>query len=137
MYSYFVNKPAYDKESLKAYKALTGYKLMDDGYVLDLGIYNVPEMDYMFLKFEVKPTQRSLTWDKRKYYEPWVIMKRDGEVITAHDECLGGYDGACRHKAAGLFQIERTIRENVVKPSVTEVLAYGRRERKLIPILLK
>ena len=111
--------------------------VLDDGYVLDLGIYNVPEMDYMLLKFQVKPTQRSLTWDKRKYYEPWVIMKRDGEVITAHDECLGDYDGACRHVAAGLFEIERTIGENVAKPSVTEVLAYGRRERKLIPILLK
>ena len=61
LYSFFVNKPGYDKESLKAYKALTGYKLMDDGYVLDLGIYNVPEMDYMFLKFPVKPTQRTLT----------------------------------------------------------------------------
>ena len=51
--------------------------------------------------------------------EPWVIMKRDSEVITAHDECLGGYDGACRHVAAGLFEIERTIRENFAKPSVT------------------
>ena len=82
LYSYFVNKPGYDKESLKAYKPLTGYKLMNDGYVLDLGIYNVPKMDYMVLKFQVKPTQKTLTWDKRKYYEPCVIMKRDDEVIT-------------------------------------------------------
>ena len=46
-------------------------------------------------------------------------MERDGEVITAHDECFGGYDDACRHVAAGLFEIERTVRENVAKPSVT------------------
>ena len=120
LYSYFLNKPGYDKESLKAYKALTGYKLMNDGYVWDLGIYNVAEMDYMFIKFQVKPTQKTLTMDKKKYYESWVIMKRDGEVITAHNECLGSYDGACRHVAAGLFEIERTIREDVAKPSVTE-----------------
>ena len=70
LYSYFVNKPGYDKESLEAYKVLTGYKLMNDSYASDLGIYNVPEMYYMFLKFQVKPTQRILTWDKKKCYEP-------------------------------------------------------------------
>ena len=62
---------------------------MDDGYVLDLGIYNVPEMDYMFLKFQVKPTQRTLTWDKKKYYVPWVTMKRDVEVIQHMMNVLG------------------------------------------------
>ena len=92
---------------------------MNDGYMLDLGIYNVLKMDHMFLKFQEKPTQKTLTWDKNRYYEHCVITKRDGEVITAHDEFLGGYDGACRHVAAGLFEIERTVRENVAKPSLT------------------
>eukprot|EP00794_Sanderia_malayensis_P001045 gene1045-371_t len=119
LFSYFVDKPGYDKESLKAYKALTGYRLMEHRYALDLAAYNVPDTDFFF-KFKVKPTQRSLTWNKRKHYEPWVIMKKDGEIISAHDECLGGYDGACRHIAAGLFEIEMSLRENTHKPSPTE-----------------
>ena len=47
-------------------------------------------------------------------------MREGGEIISAHDECLGGYDGACRYVAAGLFEVERSLRENTLKPSPTE-----------------
>ena len=121
LYTYFVDKPGYDKESLKAYKALTGYRLLEDGYILDPGAYNVPDTDFVFFRLKVKPTQRTLAWNKKKHYQPWVIMRKNGEIISAHDECLGGYDGVCRNVAAGLFEVERSLRENTLKPSPAEV----------------
>ena len=42
--------------------------------------------------------------------------------------CLGAYDGACR---AGLLEIERTIRENVTKPSVTQGPCFWKKRKEV------
>ena len=63
LYTYLVNKPGYDKDSLKTYKTLTGYRLMEDGYILDLGAYSVPDTDFVLFKFVVKAHPKNLDFE--------------------------------------------------------------------------
>lgn len=35
-----------------------------------------------------------------------MLDREDGYVLTAHCECQGGADGACRHVAAALYELE-------------------------------
>ncbi|KAK3748681.1 hypothetical protein QZH41_006762 [Actinostola sp. cb2023] len=86
IYNYLINKPGYDLNGLKAYKSLTAYKLMTDGHVEDLQIN--PQGRFVFIKWKVKLTQRSKTWNGKAVYEPWAIVRENGVVLAAHMSVL-------------------------------------------------
>ena len=55
--------------------------------------------------------------------EPWVILKDDGSVISAHCTCVAGLGESCSHVAALLFKIEYIVKLRH-KKTVTEEPAY-------------
>lgn len=54
---------------------------------------------------------------------PWVIAKKDGEIITAHCDCAAGLGECCSHVGGVLYEIEDAVR-NHSEHSVTDVKAY-------------
>lgn len=43
---------------------------------------------------------------REKSLMPWLLVKRDGEVLLAHCTCMAGLGEACSHIAAVLFYVE-------------------------------
>lgn len=138
IFNYLIcSKCDYDGKKLKAYKSYDDYRLFEDGHVDDLLFNPLTEMnsDFCLFKAYVKPTQRGLTYLKKPYYELWIAMdKLNGIVITAHCECKGGADGACRHVSATMYEIE-----NFDKKSCTdgENLWKKRDTQKCIPTKIR
>lgn len=60
---------------------------------------------------------------REKPLEPWVILRSDGSVDSAHCTCMAGLGECCSHVGAVLFALETgtRIRKEV---SVTDVPAY-------------
>lgn len=42
---------------------------------------------------------------------PWIVVQKDGEVVTAHCTCMAGLGEACSHIAATLFTIEAAVKK--------------------------
>lgn len=89
MYSYLIGKADYDQENLKSFKSLQGYRLFKDGHVLDLKLHKVEGKPYTYVKFNVKPTERSKV-DGKAYYDGIIVLNSDGSVHGAFCPCLGG-----------------------------------------------
>ncbi|RUA07034.1 MAG: hypothetical protein DSY43_00700 [Gammaproteobacteria bacterium] len=91
LFTYLVDNKGYDKEALKAYKSLQGYRLYADGHVEEL-LFNplLEQPNYCMIKFNVKPTEKSKTQDGKRVYNGWVIMKKDGVVHSGYCTCQGG-----------------------------------------------
>lgn len=43
---------------------------------------------------------------------PWVLIRKDGTVVTAHCTCMAGLGEACSHVAALLFAVECGVRQS-------------------------
>ncbi|XP_078355836.1 uncharacterized protein LOC144640614 [Oculina patagonica] len=119
-----------DKETLKAFKSLHGYRLFADGHVEDLLFHPLKGKKYCLFKFSVKPTEKSKTQDGKKVYNGWIVMKEDGEVFSGYCNCQGGLDGGCRHLAAALFDIETTVRQNSAETCTTGKCLWNKRSSK-------
>ena len=90
LFVYLVEKKGYDKESLRAFKSLQGYRLYADGHVEELSYHSIEGGKYCFFKFGVKPTEKSKTQDGQKVYRGWLVMKADGSIFSGYCSCLGG-----------------------------------------------
>ncbi|KAH7939223.1 hypothetical protein HPB52_008938 [Rhipicephalus sanguineus] len=76
---------------MKCYRSLNAYGLAMEGHVRKVLISDMASsMECCFLKADVTPSQRTTA----KPYEPWVLVKRDGTVSTAHCTCMAGV-GRC------------------------------------------
>ena len=84
IYNYLIGKAEYDEEKLKSFKSLQGYRLFKDEHVLDLKLHKVENKPYTFVKFNVKPTERSKVDGGKSFYDG------DGSVHGAFCPCLGG-----------------------------------------------
>lgn len=92
IFSYLIDNKGYDKESLKSYKSLQGYRLFADGHVEDLSFNPLSRHPgYSMFKFKVKPTEKSKTQDGKKLYSGWIVIKMDGSVYSGYCTCIGGY----------------------------------------------
>lgn len=92
--NYLVGKSDYNHESLKSFKSLDGYRLFKDGHVLDLKLHVVEDMGHAYIKFQVKPTERSNIKTKdegnKKHYDGLLVLRIDGAVHGAFCPCIGG-----------------------------------------------
>ncbi|KAH7976203.1 hypothetical protein HPB52_009810 [Rhipicephalus sanguineus] len=89
IYIYLVNtRGPYSAEAMKCYRSLKAYGLAMEGHVRKVLISSdmASSMECCFLKADVTPSQRTTA----KPYEPWVLVKRDGTVSTAHCTCMAG-----------------------------------------------
>ncbi|XP_056005447.1 uncharacterized protein LOC125652255 [Ostrea edulis] len=109
VFNYLItSRSDYDRKKLKAYKSCEDYRLYFDGHVDDLEYHGLSKEEPLCLfRAKVKPTQRDKTYLNESYYKLWIcIGKQHGNVRSAYCTCIGGADGACRHIAAVLYEIE-------------------------------
>ena len=76
-----------------------------DWWMVMLKICKLTHRESLFTSDYTYPTKQDME------REPRAILSESVEIIAAHDECLGGNDGACRHVAAGLFELEKIMGE--------------------------
>ena len=92
---------AYDRESLKAFKSLKGYKYFDEGFVTNTWIHTIPDTDFVYAR---SSCFSSLT--VKQTYTVYVCLNRTGTVYSAKCQCKAGLGQACSHVAAVLFRLE-------------------------------
>ena len=91
LYCYLINKKGYDQESLKAYKSLEGYRLHWDGHGYNLERNKNIYFEHHIMKISVKPTEREKTpLGNKPTHDGWIIIYKDGVVLSAHCPCIGG-----------------------------------------------
>ena len=91
LYCYLINKKGYDQESLKAYKSLEGYRLHWDGHAHNFERKKNIYFEHHIMNFSVKHTEREKTpLGNKPTYDGWIIIHKDGVVLSAHCPCIGG-----------------------------------------------
>lgn len=86
IYGYLIDTPGtFTRESLKSYKSLEAYSFFESGWV-DTCWMHTTSSGLVVLKSKVIPSQRIT----EEPHQPWVGLKKDGTVITAHCTCMAG-----------------------------------------------
>ncbi|KXJ12152.1 hypothetical protein AC249_AIPGENE28621 [Exaiptasia diaphana] len=130
LYTYLVGNEDYNAENLRSFKSLLGFKLYQDGHVVDLMYCALLNKNFCLFKFSVKPTERSKTEEGNPFYKGFIVMKKNGEIHSAFCQCKGGLDGYCRHVAAALFDINGTVANNVTATCTSGKCEWKRRCHK-------
>ncbi len=90
IYNYLVTSTnCYMGDQLEAYKSLEGYKYYVDGWVSDVLVLPIPSNpNACLISAHVKHSQRLSS----PHLHPWVVTKKEGEVICAHCNCMAGLE---------------------------------------------
>lgn len=116
--NYLVNGvSAYSLEQLKGYKSLEAYNYFISGWVQDVRLAVV--QDKCVLISRVRHSQRS----SDPCLTPWVIVEKEGSVLSGHCTCMAGIGEICSHVAALLFAVEAAVKIRDSK-TVTETKSY-------------
>ncbi|XP_070545636.1 uncharacterized protein [Ptychodera flava] len=116
VFNYLIcHRSDYDRKKLRAYKSYEDFRLCYDGHVFDLQYTQISEAStFGAFKAQVKPTQKDKTYLSKSTYTLWFLMdKAHSEIMAAYCECPGGADGACRHVAAALYEVESFEKSSV------------------------
>ncbi|XP_064472400.1 uncharacterized protein LOC135386417 [Ornithodoros turicata] len=112
---YFVGRPGFDGEAVKAYKSLNAFLYVTSGKVHSI-LVSVPEPGYIILKGTVSPSQRSSA-----PYVCWVVIETCGKIRDATCTCMAGLGECCSHAAAVCFVLEAWNKEKVETPVPTDI----------------
>jgi len=83
---YLIDTPGeYTREKLKCYKSLDAYNHFASGWVGTCLIHEVNK-EFSVLKAFLQPSQRL----SNPPHHPWVAVKKDGTICTAHCTCMAG-----------------------------------------------
>ncbi|XP_044765746.1 uncharacterized protein LOC123321995 [Coccinella septempunctata] len=106
----------YTNQQMKAYKSLQAYKYFEAGFVLKAGTKYINNL--CILVGKVKHSQRA----NEKCLDVWIILQKDGSVLTAHCTCMAGSAEVCSHVGALLFAAEFAFRSKEEGVSSTDTL---------------
>ncbi|KAJ8320360.1 hypothetical protein KUTeg_001947 [Tegillarca granosa] len=98
----------FDKESMRAFKSLKGFKYFDSGYVQRMKTTNVKDMDLSPNPLFVCKAQVMASM-ARHINNVYVCLHKEGNVLGGSCECVAGKGEACNHVAAVLFALEDYI----------------------------
>ncbi|XP_034078168.1 uncharacterized protein LOC117550013 [Gymnodraco acuticeps] len=105
----------YTASQMKAYKSLEAFNYFVCGWVNDLGTKEA--LNKCRLVFaRVNHSQRS----GETPLKTWIVAKEDGEVVTAHCNCMAGLSESCSHVGAVLFAIEAGVKMRETASCTTE-----------------
>ncbi|XP_070549026.1 uncharacterized protein [Ptychodera flava] len=130
------NEKTFDKEALRAYKAMKAYKLWDGGHVHSLQLHYLKNISkkFMFVKGCVNASE-----DTHKTYTVHITIASDGCIYGGSCQCVAGLGEACSHIAAMLFALEDFVANGYKDlengPATTEVLCkwIAKKDSKVIP----
>ena len=95
----------FDKESLRAFKSLKGYKFFADGFVRNMWLYPHPGSELVILRAYC---HHSLTCNPP--LQVFICLNGStGDVYSARCNCVSGTGAACSHIAACLFALEHAV----------------------------
>ncbi|XP_029829749.2 uncharacterized protein LOC115314804 [Ixodes scapularis] len=108
----------YTREQFKSYKLEDGYNLFLSGKVCDACSFGatIENARIVLITGQVEASQTL-----GKYHQPWVVVKKEGTVQSAHCTCMAGLGEACSHVAALLFRVEVDVKFGIHDPSSTSV----------------
>lgn len=89
VFSYIINKKAFETEYIGQYKAKKAYSYFMSGFVHEIVVY-CPSQDEVILKGNVTPSQKI----REKPRNVWVLCSKNGDVICANCSCTAGF-GEC------------------------------------------
>ncbi|KAJ8306622.1 hypothetical protein KUTeg_017167 [Tegillarca granosa] len=107
----------FDKESMRAFKSLKGFKYFDSGYVQRMKTTNVKDIDLSPNPLFVCKAQVMASM-ARHINNVYVCLHKEGDVLGGSCECVAGYytciviyrkGEACNHVASVLFALEDYI----------------------------
>ena len=108
------------KKQLSTAKPLVkGYNFFKSGHVLSI---KCKEFDGKFyVKSHVLPSMKKTT-----SYNCWIVLRKDGMVMSAYDGCPAGIDRRCNHVTATLFALEEFHKQETTIPLGTGVSSTSR-----------
>ncbi|XP_034066573.1 uncharacterized protein LOC117542824 isoform X4 [Gymnodraco acuticeps] len=105
----------YTASQMKAYKSMEAFNYFVCGWVNDLGTKTA--LNKCRLVFaRVNHSQRS----GETPLKTWIVAKEDGEVVTAHCNCMAGLSESCSHVGAVLFAIKAGVKMRETASCTTE-----------------
>ncbi|XP_034066323.1 uncharacterized protein LOC117542638 isoform X2 [Gymnodraco acuticeps] len=105
----------YTASQMQTYKSLEAFNYFVCGWVNDLGTKEA--LNKCRLVFaRVNHSQRS----GETPLKTWIVAKEDGEVVTAHCNCMAGLSESCSHVGAVLFAIEAGVKMRETASCTTE-----------------
>ena len=83
-----------------------------------------------YFNLKALPSQRQGL--KQILYDVWVIVNKDGWILTGDCTCMAGLGSVCSHVAALLFKIDACIRLELYKVSSTSKLCQWKKSRRQV-----
>ena len=123
-YFAFGQSPFYTMKDFKNYRSLVSYDRFVSGWVRNVETYkyifcDTKSMTYYVVHGRVNHSQRL----SESPLQAWFICGEEGNVITAHCNCMAGLGETCSHLAAMMFFVEAAVRLKD-KKTVTQEAAY-------------
>ena len=113
---YLIHSKAYDGEEMKAFRAMYGYKYVENGWLGD--IFDIMTNDGIyFLKANVSPSQPGVS---RNDYKAWVAVSSELNIITAHCTCPAGNGRSCSYISAVIYAVTLTWNHGVAGETCTD-----------------
>ena len=116
IFSFIINKKAFDTEYVGHYKTKKAYSYFMSGFVNEVFVCKV-SADKVILKGTVKPSQK-VREDPRSV---WILCTKDGDVLCAYCTCTAGFAECCNHVIAILYKIEYANIIGYVDPACTAI----------------
>uniref|UniRef100_UPI00358E4DD9 uncharacterized protein isoform X1 n=1 Tax=Myxine glutinosa TaxID=7769 RepID=UPI00358E4DD9 len=97
----------YSMEDFKKFKTLFAYDQFMKGRVGDVCVYACKDDRKLHIvKAQVIDSQST---NETTFY-PWLIVEREGTVVTTHCDCAQGMDESCSHIGTLMFALEAAVR---------------------------
>ncbi|XP_014676996.1 PREDICTED: uncharacterized protein LOC106816868 isoform X2 [Priapulus caudatus] len=115
-YQYTEGLPGvFTQEAMKNYRSLDAHKFFVSGWVQTV-LHKKVGGNHVLFKADVKPSWRVT----EEPHHPWVAVKTDGAVVTAHCDCMAGLGESCSHVGALLLKVEAAVRLGYTSSACTD-----------------
>ena len=122
VFVYLVEQCKWTNTRLAKYEKDDGYLLYESGHVEMVKRGDIQKhTQHFYLTAAVKPEQRQ-TQDR---YSVWLLIERNGTIISGGCQCVAADDGTCKHVVATLFAvcdfIEKKLQDKANAKSCTDL----------------
>ncbi|XP_048748384.2 uncharacterized protein LOC125660689 [Ostrea edulis] len=117
VYHYLIKSPRiFSPEAMENYRSLEAHTFFVSGWVQT--VYHLKtDSGNFILKADVRPSWRVT----EEPHHPWVAVRKDGQVIAAHCDCMAGLGETCSHIGATSFKMEAAVRLGYTSATCTDI----------------
>lgn len=114
VYEYLVDKQkSHTHEDMRSYKSSDSYKFFKNGWVKDLRSMKLDDgHGRCLISGKVRYSQCFFDGPQHS----WVLAEKNGDIVTAHCDCLAANCETCSHVVALLFLIDEVVRTREPEP---------------------